>query len=66
MKKPKRVKREASVESEDSFEDNSSDEEVRMRIFLLFIKQFLINYIKFALTAPRSVQKGRIEAWIEC
>lgn len=34
MKKPKRVKREASVESEDSFEDNSSDEEVRMRIFL--------------------------------
>lgn len=65
MKKPKRVKREASVESEDSFEDNSSDEEVRTRIFLMFIKKFLINCIKFALAAPRSVQKGRIEAWIK-
>lgn len=36
MKKPKRVKRESSAdESEDSFEDNSSDEEVR-EFFIMF------------------------------
>lgn len=42
MKAPKRFRRASSDESEDSYEDNSSDEEVRMDFILKGICLILI------------------------